>query len=242
MAIIDPDSDQRVPLDNDLSLLYSKEVKEWNAAECEHDKKALRRGFNKGGGPIVQLQCLACGKQIGKLEKRTPQTDSLDEIDQELYPAYLDKRNRKLDEIRRKFVKLQDRRWKGSAEGRSYFQRSHSEYLASPAWAARRNLVMERSSGVCEGCRKANATEVHHLSYRNWGAEFLFELVALCGPCHDRIHRLDEARETGCSDCLHASDGGEWCQQFAMPTAAALLPKGACGPDREGFLARDEFE
>src|SRR6056297_1505252 len=96
MVITDPDSDQRVPLDHDLSLLYSKEVRKWNAAECGHDEKELRRGFNKGGGPIVQLQCLACGKQIGKLEKRTPETDSLNEIDHELHPAYLDRRDREL--------------------------------------------------------------------------------------------------------------------------------------------------
>ena len=242
MAITDPDSDQRVPLDHDLSLLYSKEVSAWNAAECEHSDKELRRGFNKGGGPIVQLQCLACGKQIGKFEKRTPETDLLNEIDEVLYPQYQAKRNLELDGIRRKYVALQTGRWKGSEEGRSYFQRSHSEYLSSPEWAERRSLTMDRASGLCEGCRKAKATEVHHLSYRNWGAEFLFELVALCGSCHDRVHRLDDERATGCTDCIHVSDGGEWCQQFAMPTAAALLPNGACGPDREGFLARDEFE
>jgi 5-methylcytosine-specific restriction endonuclease McrA len=56
------------------------------------------------------------------------------------------------------------------------------------AWAARRALVMGRASGVCEGCRKAAASEVHHLTYKNAGAEFLWELVAICRDCHERYH------------------------------------------------------
>lgn len=64
----------------------------------------------------------------------------------------------------------------------------YAEYLKSTEWAARRDKVMARSGGVCEGCREQAATEVHHLTYEHVTQEFLFELVAICGDCHARFH------------------------------------------------------
>lgn len=64
----------------------------------------------------------------------------------------------------------------------------YAEYLQSEDWWERRTLVVERANGRCEGCRKAEAVDVHHLSYEHVTAEFLFELVALCAACHERIH------------------------------------------------------
>lgn len=64
----------------------------------------------------------------------------------------------------------------------------YADYLRSAEWAARRDKVMERASHRCEGCRERLATDVHHLTYEHVTQEFLFELVALCAECHDRIH------------------------------------------------------
>lgn len=64
----------------------------------------------------------------------------------------------------------------------------YAEYLTSTAWMERRRLVMQRCRGYCEGCGSAQATEVHHLTYRHVGNELLFELVGLCAGCHSRIH------------------------------------------------------
>lgn len=241
MAITDPDNGQRLPLDRDLAERYAKEVGALTAIECQHERTELRRGFNKGGGPIIKKQCLDCGLLVGNAVKRTPETDLLPEIDEGHNPAYEATRKGEWDALRRRYVALQKSRWRGSAEGKSYFQRSHADYLTSPEWTERRSLVLDRANGLCEGCRKARASEVHHLSYRNWGNEFLFELVALCGDCHDRIHHLDEDQETGCIDCVHGGDDGEWCYQFEMPTAAALKPGGACGPERQRFVPAEEY-
>ena len=242
MAFTDPDTNQRIPLDMDLAQRYVQEMRAvWAAGECEHERTELRRGFNKGGGPMVRHQCLDCGKLVGNALKRTPETDALPEIDEAQHPEFEAHHKAERDAVMRRYVALQTSRWQGRAEGKSYFQQKHEDYLASPEWAERRSLVMDRASGLCEGCRKAPATEVHHLSYSNWGHELLFELVALCGDCHARTHRRDEDRETGCVDCVHAGDEGEWCQQFTMPTAAALMPGGACGPDREGFVPSEDY-
>lgn len=64
----------------------------------------------------------------------------------------------------------------------------YADYLKSAEWATRREKVMQRAGGVCEGCRCRPATEVHHLTYEHVTREFLFELVAICGDCHARLH------------------------------------------------------
>lgn len=62
-------------------------------------------------------------------------------------------------------------------------------YLRSHEWALKRAKVMRRAGHRCEGCGDHPATDVHHLSYEHVTQEFLFELVALCTGCHERIHQ-----------------------------------------------------
>lgn len=77
---------------------------------------------------------------------------------------------------------------------REDWMRNYSAYLASPEWKARRFKVMRRANGICEGCGDAPAVQVHHRTYAHVFAEFLFELVAICKPCHDRLHAPDQER------------------------------------------------
>lgn len=77
---------------------------------------------------------------------------------------------------------------KTNVSGKNMFWAWYSEYLKSPEWQERRSLVLKRAKGVCEGCGKAEAVDIHHLSYRHKGAEFLFELAALCKACHELVH------------------------------------------------------
>jgi 5-methylcytosine-specific restriction endonuclease McrA len=73
-------------------------------------------------------------------------------------------------------------------KGRDAWLICYREYLASPEWQVRRQHVLERSRGVCEGCREQPASEVHHLTYDHVGEEFLWELEAVCDDCHSRVH------------------------------------------------------
>lgn len=66
--------------------------------------------------------------------------------------------------------------------------RDYDAYLQSPEWAERRRRVLRRAGGICEGCLTNRATQVHHLTYARVRAEMLFDLVAICGDCHERIH------------------------------------------------------
>ncbi len=64
----------------------------------------------------------------------------------------------------------------------------YSGYLKTAEWARRRTLVLDRSRGSCEGCGVARASQVHHLTYARVGKELLFDLVAVCQPCHQLAH------------------------------------------------------
>lgn len=70
----------------------------------------------------------------------------------------------------------------------------YHQYITSQEWWARRELVMRRAGGICEGCGTARAVEVHHMTYDHLGAEFLWELRAVCRACHARFHDKDEQR------------------------------------------------
>lgn len=68
----------------------------------------------------------------------------------------------------------------------------YSAYLKSPEWARKRAMVMRRASNTCEGCATNRAVQVHHKTYEHVGEEFLWELVAVCVECHERLHGLDD--------------------------------------------------
>ena len=70
----------------------------------------------------------------------------------------------------------------------------YNQYLASPAWQQKRALVLQRDNFLCQACRLAKASEVHHLSYAHLGNEPLVELVAVCRDCHNGITAMDRRR------------------------------------------------
>ena len=74
-----------------------------------------------------------------------------------------------------------------SKDKRSFWEK----YLRSPQWKARRDARLRAVGYKCERCGingPSARLEVHHLTYEHVGNEFLFELVALCHCCHERIH------------------------------------------------------
>ena len=80
------------------------------------------------------------------------------------------------------------------AESKQPWRARYDAYIASPAWAQKRLLVLQRDGYVCQSCHRATATQVHHLTYRHLGNEPLFELASICTPCHEQITEADRAR------------------------------------------------
>ena len=64
----------------------------------------------------------------------------------------------------------------------------YDEYMQTPEWARKRDLVLRRAHGICEGCGWRRAVQAHHTTYAHVFDEFLWELRAVCRACHDRYH------------------------------------------------------
>lgn len=67
----------------------------------------------------------------------------------------------------------------------------HNDYLKSPQWHQRRDMVLARDKNICQACLTDRATQVHHLTYKHWRHEPLFELVSVCQSCHYKITQMD---------------------------------------------------
>lgn len=144
--------------------------------DCEHAQVVVRIRTIKGGSTQYVNQCLKCGSPVGNpLRKSDYAGDLLQAFDVALQEYWEKKRQDAVETLKARFA-------------RDAFFDSYDDYLKSDAWASKRAKVMARAHGICEGCGDAVPREVHHLTYQHVGNEFLFELVALCHECHERIH------------------------------------------------------
>lgn len=65
----------------------------------------------------------------------------------------------------------------------------YEAYLKSdPKWKEKRRKVLRRAKFTCERCKKKQAREIHHLTYKNIFNEPLKDLQALCVECHREAH------------------------------------------------------
>lgn len=68
----------------------------------------------------------------------------------------------------------------------------YQTYLASREWAVKKNLVRQRSGGICERCHLGPHEQTHHLTYKNIGNEPLEDLQGVCRPCHEYLSAKSE--------------------------------------------------
>lgn len=155
---------------------------------CAHEQTELRRRTYSNGVQHYVRQCLRCGQMVRAVKKTEALAESGGQV-----PEF--------DE------RLRERWWAGyQAEWREQQQRRlveqrlrHQAYLLGEEWRRRRDLRLRHDRYECQarldGCA-GRATEVHHLTYRHWGNEPLFDLVSVCRSCHEQItemERLDES-------------------------------------------------
>lgn len=72
----------------------------------------------------------------------------------------------------------------------SQIKEYRNDYLQSSTWREKRLLVLQRDNWICQSCRTAKATDVHHLNYDHIRNEPLFELVSVCRRCHEAIEEM----------------------------------------------------
>jgi hypothetical protein len=160
--------------------------------ECSHEnKRIVETHLGVQGEPMrikqLRYQCQECGGLSYNAVSREKAGWSIPQVDEAALRTKLqadelvwqqDLESRYAKMVARASTFAQDRR------------EEYQEYLCSPEWRRRRDLVLSRAHGVCEGCREREASEVHHLTYQNIGNEFLWELVAVCRGCHERVHQI----------------------------------------------------
>ena len=147
----------------------------WN---CAHEETVVRVKPMSNGLPMYVRQCIKCGDKKGNAISKDI---AIKETQGKLIPFD--------DEIQNHYKSAKDADAPASFEKRrDDFFSEYDVYLASDAWKQKRQKVLARAGNVCEGCRDALPTEVHHLSYEHVGDELLFQLVALCHSCHQKIH------------------------------------------------------
>jgi 5-methylcytosine-specific restriction endonuclease McrA len=157
---------------------------------CEHYDNELRRRVVKNGVVQYWRQCLDCGRAAGKaialrdvcwLPGEGEWT--LADWDDTIQPRWERERHEYYDQKR-------------EHDKAEWFQ-LHNAYLESSEWKARRNAVLKRDFYRCQACLDATATQVHHLTYRHWTMEPLFDLIAICRPCHERLTKFDREMAEG---------------------------------------------
>ena len=138
---------------------------------CLHERVEIRRKPLSDGRFQIANQCLDCGRHIGNWLGRS----SFKNV--ELLPWW--------------DTTLNDHRYdadNGVAPVGPSRAEQYEQYLLSDEWSSLRSRILNRDGGLCQGCLRVPATNVHHLTYHNFQDEFCWQLVAVCTPCHERIH------------------------------------------------------
>ena len=157
---------------------------------CTCSNTEIRGKKTKQGIRPVK-QCLDCGSMVGDWLKRGFRVQSLKSWDDSISELYQEWRASK-----------QEERWaakeaKRDEQNEAWWEK-YNKYLESPEWRAKRLAVLMRDEWTCQGCLKVKAAHVHHQTYANVGDELLFQLIALCHPCHSKAHHrsLDNPTQT----------------------------------------------
>lgn len=149
---------------------------------CDHDPVPRLKRYESG---VVRasLQCRKCGQRVGQQVPMAGVTedwdDALEEGTQEDYRKAVAEHQRRRTEWYSAQRRVCGPQW----------WRAYNAYLRTSVWQLKRTLVLERAGGICEACGQRNAEQVHHLSYpHTFGLEPLWDLRAVCLPCHKIIH------------------------------------------------------
>jgi len=148
---------------------------------CRHDLVARLKQYPSGFR--AKMQCRKCGQGMGANVSMQGVSEAWD--------AELE--CRVADEYQSLCEQYRKNAWAVNAEARgqisSEWWSAYQGYLTSEIWRAKRRFVLQRCGGMCESCGQNEAKQVHHLKYPGvFGHEPLWDLRAVCVPCHELIH------------------------------------------------------
>lgn len=153
--------------------------------DCNEDEHVTIRLLHSEmhGRMYYRFICMKCGLWMGMVAK----VNIIAPVEKHAVSFEQEKRNQeKLHEAKHKA-------WMENWEKQRNFEREqrraeYRKYLQSDQWRQKRAAVMRRANGICEGCQRARAVEVHHKTYENIFNEPLWDLVASCEACHRSVH------------------------------------------------------
>ena len=161
--------------------------------KCEiHEIQFVKR-LNAAGHYYVKKQCLFCGetpsgtikiKDIGGKEEMMLLPDYNEGMFKDWETNFYEELS---DSIKEKQKEYKERRKKDRLE----WLESVKPYYNSEIWKIKREFVLKRDNYLCQACLTNKANQVHHLTYKHFGSEPLFELTSICKTCHDKITLLD---------------------------------------------------
>ena len=175
---------------------FANKIRPFVCEHCHMEMEA-RLTQNSTGHDAVRRQCATCGNSRGGfMPKRAFNISKLRPFDDEALAQFEAERRDEYDKAHAQAKAL--RKQKSDDWWHQY-----NTYLQSESWKKKREKVLDRDGGRCQACLDADAEQVHHLNYKDLGNELLFDLVAVCTPCHDRItESARKAREEVTPDDL----------------------------------------
>lgn len=148
---------------------------------CDHDLVPRLKGYTSG--IRAKRQCRKCGQGVGA---NVPMAGVTEPWDEELERKVNDEYEAACAAYRSQIDDAM--RAQRGEKSREWWEMYH-RYLRSSVWQVKRQLVLDRCGGVCESCGQEDAEHVHHLKYpETFGHEPLWDLRAVCVPCHKIIH------------------------------------------------------
>ena len=155
--------------------------------QCDHELQQLRKRPCSNGTMQYVMQCDTCGRQGPALKQAKLNRDAMEKarrVDHSIGKRWREGKDDYAQSLR--FMRSNEKRQKWFAD--------YSQYLQSPEWKLKRDAVFRRDGYMCQACLSAPAQQAHHLTYDHYGDEPLFDLVAVCIPCHEKITKMDRER------------------------------------------------
>ena len=150
--------------------------------QCQHEQTVVRYRMFSNNTKHLAVQCLVCGSRVGRnwLPQEGVDLSQVQPWDDQLEQQWA--KQSQTDAL--------SRRRQERIQRHTEYERYLSE---SDNWWATREKVMRRDNRWCQACLDADATQVHHRTYEHIFDELMWELVAVCRPCHERLHGIEEA-------------------------------------------------
>lgn len=139
--------------------------------ECEHELIPVLMKLSNDSFQL-RLVCKNCFYIDPKPKKQSEYKGEIPKKDFENFKKYVES----LEAPHYEFIK-------GLGLKDDSFRQVYEEYMKSPEWFSLRETVLIRDSYTCQICFN-KAEEVHHLTYKHFKKEYLFELISLCKTCH----------------------------------------------------------